>query len=265
MWNDDNEAPVPPPRPPSRPPSDRDDDDRRRLLDDRRARGGVRYVKSSDYDALRRRMRSSWTTPTARREGGGGGRCAGVGREVLRGCLLVSYPPSPPPRLSKTNDLSTRRRRRRGSAGPSPCRASTPPSGWSIPGSGGRRNLSDARRTDGHGRDDGGKMIRGATVAGDPAVGRGGRRAPDPRTRRRRGERGCDGACYPYVEGGNIVPRYCDIVRKVGMRQSVGGRGCDRRSCHRRAGGSTSGRTTIVCMKKELVGGMFGNLFRRRR
>jgi hypothetical protein len=65
----------------------------------------------------------------------------------------VSYPPSPPPRLSKTNDLSTRRRRRRrGSAGPSPCRASTPPSGWSIPGSGGRRNLSDARRTDGRAR-----------------------------------------------------------------------------------------------------------------
>ena len=111
-------------------------------------------------------MRSSRTTPTTRREGGGGGRCAGVGREVLRGCLLVSYPPSPPPPLENERPLhappspSPGRRR----AEPVPC--VDPPSGWSIPGRAGveisrtRGGRARRRREDDPGRDGRGRPRR---------------------------------------------------------------------------------------------------------
>ncbi len=171
------------------------------------------------------------------------------------------FPPLPPPRHSKTNDLSTRRcRRHQGSAGPSPCRASTPRrDGRSRAAAGVEISRNQGGRTDGS--RDGGKMIRGAAVAGDRGAG----------ARRIRGPGGAGGSGGATTRAtrtlrAGISSRDIAIVRKVGMRQSVGERGCNRRSCHRRAGGLAGGRMTIVCMKKEeLVGGIFGNLFRRRR
>jgi ribosomal protein S18 acetylase RimI-like enzyme len=133
-----------------------------------------------------------------------------------------------------------------------------PSSGWSILGCAGIE-ISDVRKMDGY---DG--KIRGVPVMSNLAVGRGYRRlglagglvraAEDLASR----EWGC-GACYLYVEGRNRPA--LRLYEKLGYVK-VWEDG-DATTLLPSGGGLTSGRTTIVCMKKELGGGMFGNLFRR--
>ena len=122
--------------------------------------------------------------------------------------------------------------------------------------------ISDVRRMDGYD----GKIV-GVPVMSNLAVGRGYRRlglagglvraAEDLASK----EWGCD-SCYLYVEGKNRPA--LRLYETLGYGK-VWEDGDATTLLPSGGGGLTSGRTTIVCMKKELGGGMFGNLFRRRR
>ena len=125
--------------------------------------------------------------------------------------------------------------------------------------------VSDVKRMDGYD-----SVIRDVPVMSNLAVGREYRRRGIAEGLVRYAEGVASGewgygdgsACYLYVEGRNRPA--LKLYEKLGYVEvwedgdattlSPGG-----------AGELTSGMTTIVCMRRELGGGMFGNLFRRRR